>query len=116
MTTAAPQLELFPLTEPTYEPTATLAERFAAFHASNPHVADALEALAAQWLARHERVGMKSLAERIRWESGIQTVGEPWRINNSHVAFYSRLLLDRHPEWIGRIQTRRAQADHPRDG
>jgi hypothetical protein len=106
------QLDLSPLTEPVYAVEATLAERFAEFHRCNPHVADALESLAAQWLARHERAGMKSLAERIRWESGLRTTGEPWRLNNSHVAFYSRLLLARHPEWTGRIQTRRAHADN----
>lgn len=105
-------LDLSPLTEPDYSPEATLAERFAAFHAANPHVADALEHLAEQWLAAgHRKVGMKSLAERLRWESGIQTTGEPWRINNSHVAFYARLLIERRPEWSDAIETRRAQAD-----
>jgi hypothetical protein len=107
----ATQLELFDLIEPTYQPEMTLADRFAAFHASNPHVADALETLAEQWLARHERVGMKALVERLRWESGIRTEGSVWKLNNSWPAFYSRLLLERRPEWAGRIQTRRAQAD-----
>jgi hypothetical protein len=105
------QLALLPLVEPTYEPTASLADRFAAFHGSNPHVADALERLAEQWLARHNRVGMKALVERLRWESGIQTTGSAWRINNSHVSFYSRLLIERRPEWADRIETRKALAD-----
>ena len=105
-------LDLSPLTEPDYTPTMSLADRFAAFHEQNPHVADALEALADQWLATgHSKVGMKALAERVRWESGIQTTGEPWRINNSHVAFYARLLIERRPEWADAIETRRAQAD-----
>jgi hypothetical protein len=106
------ELDLSPLAEPDYTPTMSLADRFAAFHSSNPHVADALEALAAQWLAAgHRKVGMKALAERCRWESGIQTTGEPWRINNSHVAFYARLLIERRPEWADAIDTRRALAD-----
>jgi hypothetical protein len=109
--TAQLALEFPDLVTPDYEPTMSLADRFAAFHAANPMVADLLESLAEQWLARHSRVGMKSLAEQVRWSSGLRTTGEPWRINNSHVSFYSRLLLDRHPEWTGRIQTRRAQAD-----
>jgi uncharacterized protein YbaP (TraB family) len=108
----AAQLELFDLVEPTFTETMTLADRFALFHASNPHVADALETLAAQWLARHERVGMKALWERLRWESGIRTEGSAYRLNNSHVSFYARLLIERRPEWAERIQTRRAQADH----
>lgn len=107
------QLELpgLGITEPDYEPHLTLEQRFQMFHERNPHVADALEALAAQWLARHRKVGMKALVERLRWESGIRTDGDPWRINNSHVAFYARLLLARRPEWAGCIETRKAQAD-----
>lgn len=105
-------LELFPLTEPTYQPQMTLAERFAEFHSQNPHVADALERLAEQWLAAGNRkVGMKALFERLRWESGIRTEGSAYVLNNSWTAFYSRLLLDRRPEWAGRITTRRALAD-----
>lgn len=110
--TAQLALDLSPLTEPDYTPEATLAERFAAFHRANPHVADALEHLAEQWLAAgHSRVGMKALVERLRWESGIRTVGGAYRINNSHVSFYARLLVERRPEWADAIEMRRAQAD-----
>ena len=106
-------LDLSPLTEPDYSPEATLAERFAEFHRSNPHVADALERLAEQWLAAGNRkVGMKALVERLRWESGIRTAGGSYLINNSHVAFYARLLIARRPEWADCIETRRALADH----
>lgn len=104
------QLPLFPVTEPEYEPEMSIAERFAMFHGANPHVADALEALAAQWLAHHRRVGMKALVERLRWESGIQTSADPFKINNSYTALYARLLILRHPEWRGAIQTRTLRA------
>lgn len=109
MTTLAdPALfDLAPLVTPEHEPEATLAERFAAFHAANPHVADVFERLVRQWLnAGHERVGMKAVAERARWESGLSMPGEPWRINNSYVAFYARLLIERNPHWADAIQTR----------
>ena len=112
--TAAQQLELdlAELVVPEYSPEATLAERFAEFHRSNPHVADALERLAEQWLAAgNSKVGMKALIERLRWESGIQTDGSAYRLNNSWPAFYSRLLIARRPEWADSIDTRRAQAD-----
>lgn len=103
-------LDLAPLTEPDYADHLTLADKFAAFHQANPHVADALEALADQWLTSHARVGTKALIERLRWESGIQTHGSEWRLNNSWTAFYSRLLLERRPEWVGRIQLREQRA------
>jgi len=112
MTTDQLALDLSPLTEPDYSPTATLAERFAEFHRCNPHVADALESLAEQWFAAgHGRASMDAMMHRLRWESGIQTRGDVYRLNNSWTAFYSRLLLDRRPEWTGRIATRRSLAD-----
>jgi hypothetical protein len=105
------ELDLHDLVTPEYSEVMSLADRFAAFHGSNPHVADALERLAEQWLARHNRVGMKALVERLRWESGIRTEGSAYRINNSHVSFYARLLIERRPEWADRIETRKALAD-----
>lgn len=103
-------LPLAPLVTPEYAEHLTIAERFAAFHAANPHVADALELLAAQWLAFHKRVGVKALAERLRWESGIQTSGDAYRINNSFTSLYARLLIERRPDWKDAIRTRELRA------
>lgn len=103
-------LNLSPLVVPIQHKGLTIEERFNRFYAANPHVADAFEALAAQWLARHSKVGAKAIAEQLRWRSGIETQGEPWKINNSLVALYARLLLDRHPEWKGRIEIRERKA------
>lgn len=105
-TTEQLQLDLSPLVEPTYTAEMSIGERFLLFHERNPHVADALEALAAAWLARHNRVGMKALFERLRWESGIATDGDAYRLNNSYTALYARLLIRRRPEWADRIETR----------
>ena len=114
MTTIAPEqltLDLRPLTQPLYAPGMTLEERFEAFHAANPHVADALESLAAQWLSRHRKVGVKSLGESLRWASGLQVEGDPYRINNSYLSRYARLLIERHPEWADAIETRALAAE-----
>lgn len=111
---SADQMELpglSPIVEPDYTPDLTWAERFEMFHAANPHVARMLEALAAQWLAYHQKVSMKALVERLRWESGVYTQGSAYRINNSFTAFYARLLIERRPEWAESIETRKAQAD-----
>ena len=101
------QLALFPLTTVDYEPHQTLAERFDAFHQANPHVAGALEHLAALWFeAGNAKCSAKALAEALRWQVGLQTRGEPWKLNNSYVAFYARLLVERRPEWAGRFEFR----------
>lgn len=106
MTTAQLELDLSPIAVPDYSPEMTLAERFAIFHQTNPHIAHALEALAAQWLTHHDHVGIAALFERLRWESGIQTAGDAYRLNNSYRAFYSRLLIERRPEWADAFETR----------
>jgi hypothetical protein len=104
-------LDLRPLARPLYTPGMTLDERFAAFHEANPHVADALESLAAQWLSRHRKVGVKSLGESLRWTSGLQVEGDPYRITNSYLSRYARLLIERHPEWADAIETRSLAAE-----
>lgn len=61
MTTTDVPLPFAELVEPTYVKGSTIQERFDAFHAANPWVADALEALAADWLEHgHQRVGVKA--------------------------------------------------------
>jgi hypothetical protein len=98
--------DLLPLSEPTYASGLSIAERFEMFHEANPHVAKALESLAAQWLRRHERASMKALFERLRWESGLQTHGEAYRLNNNYTAHYARLLIEQRPEWADAFETR----------
>lgn len=98
--------DLLPISEPEYAAELTIAQRFEAFHQANPHVAKALEALAAQWLKRHDRASMKALFERLRWESGLQTHGEAYRLNNDFTAHYARLLIERRPQWRDAFQLR----------
>ncbi len=94
------------LVAPDYEPDLTLAERYAQFVAANPQVLDAFEAVTDEWLsAGHRRVGMKAVAERIRWETGVR-MGESWKVNNSFVSFIARDLIARRPEWAECIETR----------
>lgn len=113
MSTAPDQLVLpiEALVSPDYTPDMTLAERFAEFDRQNPHVADALEVLAGQWLnAGHSVVGIAALYERLRWESGIRTSGSAYTLNNSYRAFYARLLIERRPEWADAFRLREQKA------
>lgn len=108
--TADALFELLPLVTPNYRPEQSIAERFAEFHRENPHVADALEQLADRTLAGNPRVSTKALVEYLRWETGIATGGNRYKLDNSFSAFYSRELLRRRPEWEGRIELRTQRA------
>ena len=103
--TTQPALDLPDLVEPDYEPELTLDERYALWIAANPHVLDALEVLASQW-PNGKRIGVKALAEVLRYRSGMETTGSPWRIDNSYVSRLARDLVARRPDLDERIERR----------
>lgn len=102
------QLPLWPeLVEPDYGPDESLDERFAVFHMLNPHVADRLEDLACQLVAAgRTRIGVKMLVEVLRWQQQLDTIAEPYKLNNSYSSRYARLLADRNPCLAGVFETR----------
>lgn len=94
---------------PVFDRPLSISERFALFHAANPWVANVLEHLAADWLRTHNTVGVKALAEVVRWQYGRTTTAD-FRLNNSYVSHYARLLIERHPEWGDAIHLRTLRA------
>lgn len=79
---------------------------FERFHRENPHVLERLEALAAKWFETHGAVGIGMLFEVLRWEEGIVTEGDAFRLNNNYRSRYVRLMIERNSEWEHRFQTR----------
>lgn len=90
----------------------SIQTRFEDFHHDNPQVLLELERLAEQWFsAGHLKCGLKMLWEVLRWELGLRTRGDDgFRLNNNFTSRYARLLVERHPEWDGRIETRELRA------
>ena len=95
------QLALFPRTD--------TDARFRAFHEANPHVYARLVELARE--ARRagvERLGMRMLWERLRWDARLRTVrGEDeWKLNNDLAPSFARMLMSREPDLRGLFETR----------
>lgn len=90
----------------------TDAARFAAYHAENPHVYEALRrfALEAKRSGR-PRLSINMLCERLRWYTAIEVRGDEFKVNNNWRPFYARLLMEREPDLAGFFETRRALAD-----
>lgn len=85
----------------------TTEERFNAFHAANPHVYEALVAMARKWKrAGHTSCSMKLLFEVLRWKHGIQTDGDEWTLNNNYTAYYARAIMERETDLTGFFETR----------
>lgn len=87
----------------------TLDQRFEMFHVCNPWVAERLLAMTRALVERgRTRVGLKMLVETIRWEHHM-TTNDPtsdFKLNNSLVSRYARLLMAEHPELDGVFETR----------
>jgi hypothetical protein len=90
----------------------SIGERFAQFHALNPHVYTSLRALA---LAKAEqgarRISPKLLFEELR-AGGVTTDqgDDTYRLNNIYTSRYARLLASE-PALQGRIPTRTLKAE-----
>lgn len=86
---------------------ATIRERFEAFHAANPQVFTRLREMAFQrYNAGHEQCGMKRLFEVMRWEDGLKTTGDTFKLNNDFTACYARKLMEHETELDGFFETR----------
>lgn len=96
-----------PIAEPTYTPGMTLEDRYRAWREVNGHVVAEFERRAGRLiLAGRTRIGMKMLAESIRYETSLRSVSDPWRVNNSYVSLIARELIREHPAWSTHIETR----------
>lgn len=105
------ELELAPFVKPPMVEGATIQERFLSFHSHNQWVLTALERLTSDYLSRgRSRLGVKMLVEVLRWQYGRSTIGDEFKLNNNLSSRYVRLMIERHPEWVGVFQTRELKA------
>lgn len=68
--------------------------KFRKYHMQNPHVYEMFKKFANEAKASgRQRFGMQMIAERMRWYINIETKGEIFKIGNSHISCYTRLLM-----------------------
>ena len=95
--------------------TATIEERSQAFHDANPRVYAELRRLAFILLNRgHKKFGAKMLIEHMRWDWYERTIDvSGFKLNNTYVAFYARLLMKNEPELANVFETRSSPHTKP---
>lgn len=95
-------------------PETSLERRFAEFHRSNLPIYRALANRCEQLLDQgRRRISIAELVEEIRHDPDIGgSRANPFKLNNSYRAFYSRLLIFRNKRLEGIIETR---VQHSRD-
>lgn len=87
-------------------------ERFELFHAENPQIYRMFEHFTKQVInTGRNKFGAQVIAERLRWYSQVETVGDDYKINNDYVAFYARLFEENNPQHKGFFRKRRSVAD-----
>ena len=99
----------FGLLELDFDIELTPAEKFERFHELNPQVFNALESMTRELTNRgRKRIGIKMLFEVLRWNYYMETSdpNSDFKINNNYAPYYSRLLIDKHPEWADVFELR----------
>ncbi len=88
----------------------SIEDRFAAFHAANPHVFVELLRLAREHLDRGAgRIGAKALWEQLRESLRTRKIGE-YKLDNSLTALYARALVEADLRLNALIERRRRKA------
>jgi hypothetical protein len=93
-----------------------LQEKFEAFHLANPHVYEELldRALALK-NAGVQYGSIAQLFEVLRYDYALRTHDEEFKLNNSHRAFYARLLMAACPALSGFFQVRSQEDEYRPD-
>lgn len=81
---------------------------FERFHRDNPGVYRLFDRFTRRMIERGFEHGSTSLiAERIRWETAVETHGEPFKINNNYRSRYARLWERQNPDHAGFFRKRK---------
>ena len=101
-------LELGPIVRTVGLPrSASIQDRFEAFHHANPWVYRAVVALSRQLVGRgRSRIGIGMIFEVLRWQYQLQTVGDDFKLNNNYRSRYARLIEDNCPDLVGVFEKR----------
>ncbi len=104
-----------PAATPRHErkPAKSSRERFESFHAENPDIYQLFRKFTFQAIeAGREHFSGRTIAERIRWYTQVET-GDPtgFKLNDHWAPYYVRLFIDEFPEHADFFETRTAIAD-----
>lgn len=84
-----------------------LEEAALAFHRRNPHVLQAILAVALRVKrSGRSRWSIKAAFEVVRYNADVTTDHRTYKLNNNHTAFYARWLMRDVPELAGFFATR----------
>ena len=90
-----------------------LKERFAEYHAENPHIYHQFRYYALKAIqSGYKHLGAQMIIERIRWKTGVVSRNSDFKINNDFAAFYARIFMAEYPSYSSCFRTRNSVADN----
>lgn len=85
----------------------TLKQKFLDFDKENPEVYEMFCRFSFQAMQRgHKRLSAWMVANRIRWETSIETTGSDFKLSNDFIALYARKFMEDHPQHEGFFKTK----------
>lgn len=55
----------------------------------------------------HKKLSAWLIINRIRWETTVETTGNPYKISNNFIAFFSRKFMKQYPQYDGFFKTKK---------
>jgi hypothetical protein len=89
------EMSFDPLNDPIFSEVAPhIVDEFRRWHVQNPRVWELFQKFAYQlWNSGRRRYGARSIIERIRWETDVQTAGSEFKIGDHCISCYARLMI-----------------------
>lgn len=86
-----------------------VAKRAAEFDRQNPSIYGLFIKFTMEaYRAGRRKFGAQAIFERIRWHVQVETTGDEFKVNNSHIAYFARKAMAEHPQLAGFFETRSA--------
>lgn len=83
-------------------------ERAIVWMRENLNVVKMFEDFAQQLVDRNRCFGINLIRERVRWECHYEH-GQDYKFPNDFSPYVARVLLERHPEWVGNLTCKSTQ-------
>lgn len=85
---------------------------FDQYHQRNPHIYRLLVTMTkCRWSAGDPPIGIASLFEELRRDETVSVRGVTFKLDNTHRAYYARLIEKKNPRLRGAFIKRRSRAD-----
>lgn len=87
-----------------------LWKKFREFDSRNPHMWEEFKRYAFDAVARgYKRIGARLFLHLIRWEKGIGSEGDRFKIRNDWSPYYARKFMLEYPEYNGLFELRKVR-------